>query len=349
MNHCQELNLDSTDLNLIEVGNAVNIQIAPIRLCMCNMHTSLYNESLTLKVGTIQIRQLLRLYPGSWLEAGSISVPELPTNSNILSYACLGGSTNYYTLAQGEQFFKSSFRLSEQSSFGHSLFHPDLHVLHSHFIFEHKYNWTNYEHINRFHDELDDEKIFYLFDFCGHQKESYEQHQNINDLSITTLAQLTTSSQVCQQYFHTRQILPLKSHEESFDNFPLYKFHLSPCWYESKDPSIQRLANRISTHPLLGIRQFNDQTNATWKSLININLPQHSFLKDHKIQNAILFPAVAYLELATAASQQLLFPKEDDQRQPRIIFEDVKFVKVLILNEHELVEVFTQIIMPMRE
>ncbi|CAF4100812.1 unnamed protein product, partial [Adineta steineri] len=172
--------LDSVDLNLIEVENAVNIQTAPIRLCMCNMHTSLCNESLTLKVSTIQIRQLLRLYTGSWLEAGSVSVPELhinakfechprtlatinqqleflhrhvqhsqrphflynsksqqalniptistnlkrssyvglATNSNILSCARRGGSTNYYTLIQGEQFFKSSFRLSEQSSFG---------------------------------------------------------------------------------------------------------------------------------------------------------------------------------------------------------------------------------------
>ncbi|CAF4165644.1 unnamed protein product, partial [Adineta steineri] len=123
---------------------------------------------------------------------------------------------------------------------------------------------------------------------------------------------------------------------------------LSPCWYESKDSSIQRLANRIPTHPLLGIRQLNDQTSATWKSLININLPQHAFLKDHKIQDAILFPAVAYLELATAACHQLLSSKDDEQ-QPTIIFEDVNFTKALILNEHELVEVFTQIIMPMRE
>ncbi|CAF4077491.1 unnamed protein product [Adineta steineri] len=129
---------------------------------------------------------------------------------------------------------------------------------------------------------------------------------------LTSLAQLTTSSHVWQQYFHTRQISPLKNHEEYFDNFPLYKFHLSPCWYESKDSAIQRLANRIPTHPLLGIRQLNDQTSATWKSLININLPQHAFLKDHKIQDAILFPAVAYLELATAACQQLLSSKEDD-------------------------------------
>ncbi|CAF4012641.1 unnamed protein product [Adineta steineri] len=166
---------------------------------------------------------------------------------------------------------------------------------------------------------------------------------------LTSLAQFTTSSQVWQQYFHTRQILPMKNHAEYFDNFPLYKFHLSPCWYESKGSSIQRLANCMPAHPLLGIRQLNEQTSATWKSLININLPQHAFLQDHKIQDATLFPAVVYLELATAACQQLLSSKEDDQQQPTIIFEDINFIKALILNEHELMEVFTQIIMPMRE
>ncbi|CAF1229986.1 unnamed protein product [Adineta steineri] len=88
----------------------------------------------------------------------------------------------YCEVVQGEQFFKSSFRLSGQLSFGRSLFRPHLHVLHSHFIFEHKYNWTNYDqHVNRFYDELDDKEIFYPFDFCGQYKQSNEQHQNIND------------------------------------------------------------------------------------------------------------------------------------------------------------------------
>ncbi|CAF4301476.1 unnamed protein product [Adineta steineri] len=85
------------------------------------------------------------------------------------------------------------------------------------------------------------------------------------------------------------------------------------------------------------------------KSLININLPQRAFLQYHKIQDAILFPAVVYLKLATAACHQLLSSKEDDQQQLTLIFEDVNFIKALILNEHELVEVCIQIIMPMRK
>ncbi|CAF1169580.1 unnamed protein product [Adineta steineri] len=165
---------------------------------------------------------------------------------------------------------------------------------------------------------------------------------------LASLAQLTTSSHVWQQYFNTRNVLPMKENEQLFDDFPLYSFHLVPCWYESKDAVIKRLANRIPIHPLLGVRQLTGQTSATWKNLININLPKYAYLKDHKIQDNILFPAVAYLELATAACHQLLPPTTDD-KQPTIIFEQVRFVKALVLTEHELTEVFTQIIMPMRE
>ncbi|CAF0930134.1 unnamed protein product [Adineta steineri] len=164
---------------------------------------------------------------------------------------------------------------------------------------------------------------------------------------LTTVAQLTISSDVWQQYFHSRDILPMKEDEKIFDDFPLYAFNLSSCWYESKDAVMKRLANRIPIHPLLGVRQLTRQTTATWKSLININLPQYNYLKDHKIRDAILFPAVAYLELATAACRQLL--SSTDEKQSTIIFEQVKFVKALALTEHQLTEVFTQIVMPMRE
>ncbi|CAF1428556.1 unnamed protein product, partial [Adineta steineri] len=164
---------------------------------------------------------------------------------------------------------------------------------------------------------------------------------------LTSLAQLTTSSHVWQQYFQTRDILPTVDSEQLFDDFPLYTFDLSSCWYESKDSVITRLANRIPIHPLLGVRQLTGQTSATWKSLININLPQYAYLKDHKIQNAILFPAVAYLELVTAACHQLFL--SSDNKQSSLVLKQIKFVRALTLSEHELTEVFTQIVIPVRE
>ncbi|CAF1195338.1 unnamed protein product [Adineta steineri] len=164
---------------------------------------------------------------------------------------------------------------------------------------------------------------------------------------LTSLAQLTTSSYVWQQYFQTRDILPMIDNEQLFDDFPLYAFDLSPCWYESKDSVITRLANRIPIHPLLGVRQLTGQTSATWKSLININLPQYAYLKDHKIQDTILFPAVAYLELVTAAYHQLF--QALDNKQSSLVLKQIKFVKALSLNEHELTELFTQIVISVRQ
>ena len=220
---------------------------------MCNMHTSSSNEGLTLKVGTIQIRQLLRLYPCSWLEAGSVHIPELrinakfqchpptpvnmneqieflrrhdqksqrlhflhntrlqqwtttttanlkrpPTvlssaNTNLVSCACLGGSSGYYTLVQGNLFFKSSFRLSEQSSFGCSLFRSNLHVIHSHPIFEHKHSWPTYAHSFLPNEQLHESETFYPFDFCAQQKQ-LQQHKNCpNNNKLTSSYSLLRS------------------------------------------------------------------------------------------------------------------------------------------------------------
>jgi hypothetical protein len=257
------------------------------------MHTISCNESLTLKVGTIQIRQLLRLYPGSWLEAGSVHVPELrinakfechpptpatineqleflrrhdqhsqrlhflynakpqqtlnipstttnpkrpsnvglATNANILSCACLGGSSSYYTLVQGEQFFKNSFRLSEQYSFGRSLFRPDLHVLHSHPIFEHKYNWDNYEHIRISNEELNDEEIFYPFDFCTQQKQADEEQNDLNDTHLrhSVPADLYSLSRTSSaRNIKYKSVIEQNEHKRSSSSIPLNSNVVSP-------------------------------------------------------------------------------------------------------------------------
>ncbi|UJR12906.1 hypothetical protein I4U23_017080 [Adineta vaga] len=233
------------------------------------------------------------------------------------------------------------------------------------------YWWTNVRETVRFCDAMtsiaqnDDATIF--LEISPHPvlatsiRECYEstnqqplilptlkRKENEQITLLTSLAQLITSSDMWKQYFHMRYILPSKEDAAFFDDFPLYTFNLTPCWYESKDAAIKRLANRIPTHPLLGVRQLTGQTNATWRSLININLPKYIFLKDHKIQDTILYPAVALLEMVTAGCRQL-FLSSDNNKQSLIILEESKFVKPLLLSEHELTEVFTQIMKSTRE
>jgi len=312
------------------------------------MHTALCNESLTLKVGTIQIRQLLRLYPGSWLEAGSINVPELrinakfechpptpatineqleflrrhdqhsqrlhflynpksqqilniplistnlkrpsnvglATNSNILSCACLGGSASYYTLVQGEQFFKSSFRLSEQSSFGRSLFRPDLHVIQSHPIFEHKYNWNNYEHLNLLNEELDNEEIFYPFDFCAQQKQSNGQHQDLNEnhlrhsvpadlysLSRTSSARNIKRKSAVEKNEHKRSSssIPLNTNVPSSPATPASDAYLTPnellSLTNSSQSSLNNTTNVMESSSISSLTMMQHQSSATSSNL----------------------------------------------------------------------------------
>ena len=190
---------------------------------MCNLHSTVSNENFTLKVGNIQIRQLLRLYPDSWLEAGSIHVPDLRINAKLACHtskpahpneqmqylrrhdqalprlhflyptrshpstahpssgntrfacACLAGSPVYFTLVTGEEFFLTSFRLAEQSSFGRSLFRPDVHVVHSHPVFQQKYSWPTYPTTGTTGEPLLDEEIYYPFDFCAQDKPPSER------------------------------------------------------------------------------------------------------------------------------------------------------------------------------
>jgi hypothetical protein len=299
------------------------------------MHTVLCNESLTLKVGTIQIRQLLRLYPGSWLEAGSIYVPELrinakfechpptpatineqleflrrhdqnsqrlhflyntkpqqslniqstttnfkrpsnvglATNSNTLSCACLGGSSTYYTLVQGEQFFKSSFRLSEQSSFGRSLFRPDLHVLHSHPIFEHKYNWNLYEHPTISNEQLNDEETFYPFDFCAQQKQSDEQRNIINDEHLrhsvpADLYSLTRTNSA--RNMKHKSVVDQNEHKRSSSSVPLNNNVSSPLISDVYLTPNEHLSLTSSSHSSLNSTLNNRMESSSISSLTMI-------------------------------------------------------------------------------
>ncbi|CAF5009194.1 unnamed protein product, partial [Rotaria sp. Silwood1] len=97
--------LDSIDFNFVEIGNVVNIQIAPIRLCIYNMHTISCNE----KVGSINVLELR-------INAKFEFHPPTPVNINE-QLEFLRRHDQQLHFLYSKQFFKTSFRLTFTGKF----------------------------------------------------------------------------------------------------------------------------------------------------------------------------------------------------------------------------------------
>ena len=102
---------------------------------------------------------------------------------------------------------------------------------------------------------------------------------------------------------------------------PLYRWDRERHWFEpSPDAPAGRtsIADVAGAHPLLGRRL--ETALPTWES--SIARPRLRFLDDHVVQGAVVFPGVAYLEMAAAAARQLR-PGAD------VVLRDVAFVSPL--------------------
>ena len=124
-------------------------------------------------------------------------------------------------------------------------------------------------------------------------------------------------------------------------NLPKQKWEYGPLlWHESRI-SREFRARKHPLHELLGARVpgGNGKTMA-WRSLIKAkNIP---WLGDHKLGQTIVFPAAAYLALATEALRQVL--EFDIDFSQILVFRQVRFLKALaLLDENSSVEVFTEL------
>ncbi|CAF3372216.1 unnamed protein product [Rotaria sp. Silwood2] len=131
------------------------------------------------------------------------------------------------------------------------------------------------------------------------------------------------------------------------NTLPLYTFnHNDFYWYESEESVLQRRAKREEHHPLFGIRLWSlQQQSPTWKSIINLQLPQYAYLQDHQVQGQIYFPATGFIELALAAVNEY-FHYSQESLPSTVIFNNVQFLLACILNENEPTEIHTVIQMP---
>ena len=90
-------------------------------------------------------------------------------------------------------------------------------------------------------------------------------------------------------------------------------------WHESEESRQDRLGK--SGHPLLGKRA--DSAKASWAADLDLNTL--AYLGDHRVHDAIVFPAAAYVEMALAAGREAF-------GQTACVLEDVMFRKALLLS-----------------
>jgi len=106
----------------------------------------------------------------------------------------------------------------------------------------------------------------------------------------------------------------------NFVRLPAYPWQLKRHWAESVETSDDRLS--VPVHPLLGQRL--SLAHATWESEISTHLLP--YLADHRIQENVLLPGAAFIEMALAAAREVFGEGE-------CMLEDLVFRKALFLSE----------------
>ena len=107
---------------------------------------------------------------------------------------------------------------------------------------------------------------------------------------------------------------------------------------------LTRRANRLRRHPLLGHRIWT-RPYAVWKNFLSLSKPELLYLKDHRINGVVLFPAAGFLEMFLAAANQLT----SSSVMTIIGFEQVHFLKALKIEENQSIELHTIILQPLNE
>ncbi|HMF60543.1 MAG TPA: acyltransferase domain-containing protein, partial [Vicinamibacterales bacterium] len=102
---------------------------------------------------------------------------------------------------------------------------------------------------------------------------------------------------------------------------PLYAWDRERHWFEPTPdtaPHVALMTDNGEAHPLLGRRL--ETANAAWES--SLAQERVRYLDDHVVQGAVVFPGVAYLEMAAAAVRELRPGAE-------VVLRDVSFVSPL--------------------
>lgn len=113
----------------------------------------------------------------------------------------------------------------------------------------------------------------------------------------------------------------LAGHEGKFTRLPAYPWQLKTYWTESLESREDRLLP-VMVHPLLGQRMSGAYP--TWEREVSPHLLP--YLADHRIQESVILPGAAYIEMALAAAHEVF-------GEGTYVVEDLAFRKALFLPD----------------
>jgi len=111
-----------------------------------------------------------------------------------------------------------------------------------------------------------------------------------------------------------------------FVRLPLYPWQRERHWNESDVTRRDRIG--ILVHPLLG--EPLESAYSAWS--VELDTYRLAYLNDHRVQDAVIFPAAAYVEMALAAARESFGPGP-------VVVEDITFHRALMMPGSESVSV----------
>ena len=103
---------------------------------------------------------------------------------------------------------------------------------------------------------------------------------------------------------------------------PSYAWREERYWHEIAESREARLS--APTHPFLARRM--DAADPTWQTALDLNAAP--FLKDHRVQEHVVFPAAGYVEMALGAARVLFGGGAS-------VIEEIDFQKALVIKESD--------------
>ncbi|KAH1665525.1 hypothetical protein KXX15_008356 [Aspergillus fumigatus] len=117
--------------------------------------------------------------------------------------------------------------------------------------------------------------------------------------------------------------------------------HSRPYWAESRISTTFRKRKHPRIDPLGALDRLSCPFEPRWRNFVRVS--EIPWLKDHKIQSNIVYPAAGYIVMAIEAASQHLLDQYGNKDMSAFILRDIEIKAALVLQENSAAEVMTSL------